>query len=70
MDGKLIEELKMTGRWLREALGRHFDGSWEASRDYDAVRGNMKIGSGRPKSAQMLPQDAQMAPQRSQNGQK
>ena len=24
--GKLIEELKMAGRWLRQALGRHFGG--------------------------------------------
>ena len=30
--GKLIEELKMAVRWLNEALGRHFGGSWEASK--------------------------------------
>ena len=26
-DWKLIEESKMAGRWLKEALGNHFDGS-------------------------------------------
>ena len=34
--GKLIEELKMAGRWLRQALGRHFGGSWEASKGLTA----------------------------------
>ena len=35
IDGKLIEKLKMAGKWLEEALGRHIDGSWKASRSYE-----------------------------------
>ena len=46
--GKLIEELKMAGRWLREALGRHFGGSWEASKGYDRERHEIISGSGPP----------------------
>ena len=48
IDGKLIEELKMVGRWLREAVGRHFDGSWEASKGYDPEKPEMTRGSGPP----------------------
>ena len=36
----------MAGRWLREALGRHVDGSWDASKGYGGVQGKMIIGSG------------------------
>ena len=39
IDGKLIEELKMAGRRLKEAVGRHFDGSWQASRGYESEKG-------------------------------
>ena len=45
----IIEKLKMVGRLLKEALGRHFDGSWEASRSYGGDWGKMVIGSGPPK---------------------
>ena len=64
----------MAGRWLREALGRHFDGSWEASREYEGVQGNMKIVSGppeapkcSPKTPKWLPRGAEMVKNRCRN---
>ena len=69
IDGKLIEELKMAGRWLKEALGRHFDGSWEASKGYGCERLQMKIGQERaketPMSAQGRPNARPRRPNRS-----
>ena len=47
-DWKLIGRLKMAGRRLREALGRHFDRSWEASKGYATVQPKMVRGSGPP----------------------
>ena len=40
----------MAGRLLKEALGMHFGGSWEASKGYDHERGKMVRGSGPPQT--------------------
>ena len=46
--GKLIEELKMAGRWLRDALGKHFGGSWKAFQGYGLEKVEIVRGSGPP----------------------
>jgi len=38
----------MAGRWLKDALGRHLDRSWEASRGYESFPGVSRELEGRP----------------------
>ena len=53
---------------LKVALGRHFDGSWEASKGYECEKIQIKIGQERAKETPMSAQGRPNAPPRRPNG--
>ena len=45
-DADVVENSKMAARGLKEALGMHFEATWEASGGGGGVRGNLREALG------------------------
>ena len=50
----MVEKLKTAGRWLKEALGMHFEATWEASGGVESEFGYL-VGARGPQKGDKSP---------------